>query len=395
MNRRISVAIIFLIGVVFLANGPHRYLCAEDVQGSLPSEALLVMCSSDRLFVDTVEPLDLRVYTHPKGDESFHYTWTVTAGRIEGTGPHVKWNLAGAKPSVYRLTVRVTDAQGHSGTAQLEVVVIKPLDLKGGKYTTGRAFLLRDKKEDEGYGLYSYLLLASRPDESKRERYLSTIRAYLRLSHVTELFELLKEKEQINITYLPLKRAPGKNLLLGELSTMSEQSYSEMAAWVLENYDYDRAQTLLNKLEGDHQGGPYIVSFLKPMSGDKPEPPYLYQDQSTVPPNLAALWMNEFIMQAAQEQFWERKTMYHMVLKMRTYLGIIGEGVQEVTRAVTILIELKDKLKLRSSGRDRTVAADNRNTRGVPSVSGKPGGQACVRARDSKLIDLVAFCQLA
>ena len=38
--------------------------------------------------------------------------------------------------------------------------------------------------------------------------------------------------------------------------------------------------------------------------------------------------------------------MYHVLLKMRTYVGIIGEGVPPIEKALTDLIALKEKLKM-------------------------------------------------
>ena len=48
-----------------------------------------------------------------------------------------------------------------------------------GSRETGRAFLLSDQAETTGYGLYSYLLLGSRPTAATRERHLKSIAEYL------------------------------------------------------------------------------------------------------------------------------------------------------------------------------------------------------------------------
>jgi hypothetical protein len=270
-----------------------------------------------------------------------------TGGKVTGQGSAVKWDLTGVKPGTYEATAQIKDSQGNTRTCTAEVTVIAPLDIKAGKRITGRDFLIRGEKEAEVYGLYSYFLLGSRPDNASRERYLSAIKEYLRLSDVIDLLKVLREKKEINITYLPLKISLGKDLLK-QLEKQDDKNYSEVAAWVLDNYDYERAQALLQKIEGGHVNGPYIVSLLTPLSGDTAVPPYLYQDQSIVPHDLIASWMKEFIMQAAQEKFWEVKTMRSMVLRMRVYVGAIGKGVPEVIEALNRLIALKDKLGIGS-----------------------------------------------
>lgn len=350
-NRSKGVA--FFIGLAFFIVGQNTY--PDDEPDLVPSEALFVMCSSDRIFTKADVPINLRAFTYPHDNGFFKYDWTVSAGKIEGTGSQVKWNLAGIMPSVNHVTLQVTNGQGNTAGAQLEVIVIEPQVLMAPGYTTGRGFFIRGEQEEEGYGLYSYLLLGSRPNHLSRERYLSAISAYLKFSKATDLLEILQEKDQINITYLPLKEPLDRDLLT-QLDVGREESYLYAAQDALEKYDYERAQVYLHRMEGDHLDGPYIISFRKPMSQNVLEPPYLYQDQSNVLPNLVALWMKEFILQAAQERFWERRTMYHLALKMRTYLGVMGEGVPEVMEALNTIIQLKEKLKVGTQLQDRAIS---------------------------------------
>jgi len=127
---------------------------------------------------------------------------------------------------------------------------------------------------------------------------------------------------RLNITYLPLETAAPE---------------SADAAWYLDHYDYARARVLLDFLPGNRRDGIYLVSSLKPLSGG-PNPPYLLQDFSTLPtepPDLISWWVREFLNQAAQEQFWEPKTMEHFVLNLRTTISVLAIGLPEVQKAVT------------------------------------------------------------
>ena len=51
------------------------------------------------------------------------YTWTATAGRIDGTGPFARWDSTGASPGSYTITVRVDDGAGKTATCSQPVSV--------------------------------------------------------------------------------------------------------------------------------------------------------------------------------------------------------------------------------------------------------------------------------
>ncbi|MEE9543857.1 MAG: hypothetical protein V3V95_08760, partial [Thermodesulfobacteriota bacterium] len=109
-----------------------------------------------------------------------------------------------------------------------------------------------------------------------------------------------------------------------------------IAEWVLRHYDYARARLLLASLPGNHREGPYIVSFRKPYGWKGlVEPPYLYQDQSWVPPKLVSEWMNAFLNQAAQERFWEENVGERLVRNLRTIIGVAAVGLPEVKNSLS------------------------------------------------------------
>ena len=185
---------------------------------------------------------------------------------------------------------------------------------------TGRSFLVGNQKEEEGYGLYSYFLFGSPPTtEAACERYLRFIEMYLQIiPDITALEEYISPNE-LNVAYLLLKESPATR---------------PSAEWVLEKYNYERARVLLRALPGTHRDGPYIVSTLKPLTGvETLSSKYLYQDLSAVPldpPGLIVLWVKEFLSQAAQERFWEERTVEQLVLKVRTNIARAAVGWDDV-----------------------------------------------------------------
>jgi hypothetical protein len=190
-----------------------------------------------------------------------------------------------------------------------------------GPRETGGSFLVGEEPEATGFGLYSYLLFGSPPDDISRERYLQAVRAYLNLiPDMVELEKYLQRPAELNVTYLPLQVAPPNKA---------------SAEWVLEHYNYARARIVLRSLGDTHREGPYIVSSLKPLSGTSTvSDHYLYQDLSSVPPQLISPWVKEFMNQAAQERFWQQRSGEVLVLKMRTTIGILAAGLPDVRKAL-------------------------------------------------------------
>ncbi|HZT32046.1 MAG TPA: carboxypeptidase-like regulatory domain-containing protein [Bryobacteraceae bacterium] len=185
---------------------------------------------------------------------------------------------------------------------------------------TGRAFLLQAKPETPGYGLYSYILLGAGPSEATRARYLATFQACLEVISDVRDFEAANiPRARLNITYLPVKQSPPQSV--------------PAAAWVLGHYDLARSEgLLLNVPGGPHNAGPYIVSTLGPLSSARPDK-YLYQDLSAVPEALIPAWIQQFLAQAGQAQYWQPRALSQMVLTLRTKIEVAGLALPNVVKS--------------------------------------------------------------
>jgi hypothetical protein len=176
--------------------------------------------------------------------------------------------------------------------------------------------------ERQGYGLYSYFLLGSKPEGEARVRCLLAIRAFL-----STFVDVVNQKDlppaTLNITYLPIE-------VIQPLDPTPE--------WLLDHYDYAKAQALLHVVPGDLTDGPYIISTLQPLSSYAQRPDrYLFQDLSTVPTEPAELiswWIREFIHQSAQERFWDANTGERIALKIRTTIAVLAIGLPEVQKSI-------------------------------------------------------------
>jgi hypothetical protein len=252
---------------------------------------------------------------------------------MHGQGPEVRWDFTDVAAGIYEATVRVSEDGSRMVDCSLRVIVQSQPRLPTRGRETGRSFLVSDEPETKGYGLYSYLLLGSPPTAASRERYLNAIEEYLKFPDLTRLETFNLPYRTLNVIYLPIKVPPEPSVL----DQLADERYGDVAAWMLKQYNYERARVLLRDLPGTHREGPYFISVLMPPSGNNPPSmPYLRQDQSSVPPHLVSLWASEFLNQAAQERFWQERTAAQLVLKLRTSIGILATalGLSEVRESL-------------------------------------------------------------
>ncbi len=209
---------------------------------------------------------------------------------------------------------------------------------------TGRAFLLPDRQEDPGYGLYSYLLLGAKPDTATKARFAAVLVRYLLLEESSAARGYCTNA--LNVTYLPLNESPPADIWEARLSvlTVDNPLDSSPLEWVFEHYDYTRAAFLLAKVPGDsaHVVGPYLVSHTLPLGRvARLESEYLWQDLSAVEPRLAGAWMKAFKRQAAKRHYWRSTLGETWALELRNAIA----SVSSVTAVAAPNLELSELLQ--------------------------------------------------
>lgn len=289
--------------------------------GGHAAEPLALTCSAETPTAPLGGTVILKAWAQSPSGRALRYTWTATAGRIEGRGAEARWSLAELHSGTFAASVKASDGQSTSSECRVRVTVRRDVQKRDLSRETGGAFLGAGQSEAAGYGLYSYLLLGAPPSESSRERCLKAIEAYLSLVPDVMSLEEYVPRRELNIFYLPVR---------------VEQAKPLSGQGVLDNYDYARARSLLRALPGSNRDGPYILAAFRPLGGaaGATSGPYLFQDLSSVPPHLAASWVKEFLNQAAQERFWEERTGVQLAQRMRATVGIMGAGLPEVRKAL-------------------------------------------------------------
>jgi len=230
------------------------------------------------------------------------------------------------------------------------------------KRVTASDFLASSQTEKEGYGLYSYILFGARPESltaDRWRRYYEAIVAYLDIPTAGEISRSVPPAST-NLTFLPVALAeselPAAGLTpnqfrfdaqrlaahaamhktSGRDSSYHDSSKGETACMLTGNYDYARAQGLLALLPDSHMEGPYIVSVAEPLSRTRALPAqYLYQDLSSVPPELIRLWVKEFMAQAQENEFWKTRSKDQFVLRLRTAIGVVSQQMPDFGKSIT------------------------------------------------------------
>ena len=191
--------------------------------------------------------------------------------------------------------------------------------VRGSYRLTGRDFLLAGKAEDSGYGLYSYLLFGEPLNDGNRALYRAILDAFSHLTEVRSFLAENKPRSDLNVTYLPLNDLPPSGA---------------GPDWLLDHYDFARAQIILAAL-AQRPVGPYIVSYKSPLSAASSveTDQLLVEDLSRIPPDLAFLWVNEFSAQAGRPQYWDRPALRTLMLNLRTQIAVDAEAFEQVRSA--------------------------------------------------------------
>lgn len=123
----------FIIGSVILGCNQNRGInvitnAPPTLQSWLSSSFVYLPCDikeNRSFYLNNIYSIDITSYaTDPDGD-TLLYTYSVTGGKIVGSGKNVKWDLSDAASGKYAITVEVDDGHGAVIQEQKEIEVVK------------------------------------------------------------------------------------------------------------------------------------------------------------------------------------------------------------------------------------------------------------------------------
>lgn len=270
-------------------------------------------CSSDRPVVVPGGTLRLREFRDKAAHAAAVPRWTVPAGELVARGVDTFWKIPETLGDGARLEATVS--VGDSGQSCSVSVIVTKEDLTRGPLAPSWFPLILESAPTETYGLFTYILIGSVPTDLLRERALSLLEAYIGFSpFLGEVRRYVQNPAEINATAVPA-RPP-----------LPERITPES---VLERYDFAAAQAIMRRVGKLDTRGIYIVSSLEPLHGPNPSPPEVVavQDLTSIPADVVAVWVREFLSQTSSERRWDLPYLRRMVLGLRTTISVIAESL--------------------------------------------------------------------
>jgi|tagenome__1003787_1003787.scaffolds.fasta_scaffold20812728_1 hypothetical protein len=210
---------------------------------------------------------------------------------------------------------------------------------------TGYSQLPELGKEEAGYGLYSYAVLASNSDRSAA--FLAEV-----FASIPAIQETAAKRAQLNIFYVPTKKEKSDDFAKAvEASGADVKKLGDTFAASL--YDYKVGRAILNHIcnppadrmrdlcEGDMSRGPYIFTYEKPASDMEPvPPPFLFVDLSDIHPDAFGEFVSAFKAQVKREDISDgakintvRLALLQLVLKASDWLPQMQKAVADIVHA--------------------------------------------------------------
>lgn len=183
---------------------------------------------------------------------------------------------------------------------------------------TCRSQLLNNESEEPGYGLYSYILFAKRPNKHEKKAYLEIIEKFLDITPANTTYIQSLKKNCLNITYIPVH----------------SKSNSIVAEEILRNYNYERAKIMLSFFKNnDLKKGPYIISSASPLGTTNKtiRANYFIFNFTRIEKQMIVLSFDMFLQQVEKEDFLDpHSTLKRFVVYLRNKLCQVGKGVDPV-----------------------------------------------------------------
>ncbi len=96
--------------------GGNRPKAPDVVTASCSVDKSSIMADSGDMISAMAQGSDS--YSHP-----INYTWAATGGKVDGSGPQVRWQSAGVAPGTYTISAHLDDGRGNNASCSSDVTV--------------------------------------------------------------------------------------------------------------------------------------------------------------------------------------------------------------------------------------------------------------------------------
>jgi hypothetical protein len=208
---------------------------------------------------------------------------------------------------------------------------------------TGYSPLSELGKEEEGYGLYSYAILAS--DTRRTEIFLTEL-----FKEIPSIDQTSARPSQLNIFYIPLQKDKERDF--ATLMQASSTNAGKMGEdYSRSFYDYRMARALLDHVcnppadsirrlcDGDLSRGPYIFTYASPASSmNSVPPPFLFVDLSNVHAQAFGEFIAAFRTQVKRDDITDQARIRTLRLTILDVALMAADWVSPVERAIADIV---------------------------------------------------------
>src|SRR6267378_6973401 len=114
-DRRLSILFLPIL-LATIVTGATSALAQKSVRKTFVSAPLTLSLTAGSAVVSECQVNTSRVQLNAKanspGGHTVRYRWSTSAGRIDGDGPAVWWDLSGLQPGYYKAFVSATSGEG-------------------------------------------------------------------------------------------------------------------------------------------------------------------------------------------------------------------------------------------------------------------------------------------
>lgn len=336
-RRRSTDSAILLTFSLFCSHRGSAVTSPSQTVDAQSATSDVIACSASEFLAQRGDRVELYAYA-AKSLSSSAFVWEVQAGALkQSSGTLVGWTLSGLNAAAATVTasVSVHDPSIPPAQCSVDVAILPDTVVSRGAANTGRAMISQNDAEEQGFPLYSYLLFGRRPLGEERVLCLTAIEAVLSYAEDITTLRRYFKVDQLDVAALFVsQRVP---------TEVSRLSSEEVAEWILDHYDFVRAQSILARIGDTRRELIYLVTSSSPLGvvrDNNPSADAVVQRLEGVPDAILAGVIRRFLNQAVRADRPKADQIFSLMLRARILIAQAGATTPELTKAANSIVSL-------------------------------------------------------